>query len=204
MTLTDRVISRLVLGSIPLLALLLAGWWGSLGVAGDGPWIVWSSVAGLLLGVVLDATVLRRWTLSLFDMSMSALFGVALFYSVGIYGMFMGMPAVNLLVGVAGGYIVGRRAVLHDESAGEARGERRRVSAVASVLMAGLCCATAWLALTDPYTAGDLKGMLGLGSTPSRVQLWSFSIAGGLTLVVMEYAFTTIAALWAARSRTVA
>jgi hypothetical protein len=185
-------------------ALLLAGWWGSLAIAGDGPWIMWCALGGIVLGVILDATVLRRWTLSLFDLSMPALVGVALFYSVGIYGMFMGMPAVNLLVGVAGGYVVGRRAVLHGESADGASVERRRVSAAASVLMALLCCATAWLALSDPYTAGDVRGMLGLGFTPSRMQLWTLSIVGGLALVAMEYALTTVAATWAARLRKVA
>lgn len=204
MTLTDRLVSRIVLGAAPLLALLLVGWWGSLAIAGDGPWIPWCAFGGIVLGAMLDATLLRRWTLSLFDLSMPALVGIALFYSIGIYGMFMGMPAINLLVGVVGGYVAGRRAVLHGESADEASSERRRASLVSTVLMALLCCSTAWLALSDPYTAGGVRGMLGLAFTPSRTQLWILSITGGLALVAVEYVLTMLAATWASRRHEVA
>jgi len=203
-TLADRMVSRLVLGAVPPVTLMLAGWWGSLGVAGDGPWIAWSAFAGLALGVVLDATLLRRWVVSLYGLPTPALLGVALFYSVGIYGMFMGMPVANLLVGLVGGFAVGRRAALRGEAADEASSERRSVCVAASALMAALCCATAWLALSDPYTAGDLRGMLGLGFTPSSAQMWLFAVVGGVTLVGVEYVLTRASTLWAASLRSAA
>lgn len=197
MTSADAVFSRLVLGTIAPVCLLLAGWWGLLGVAGDGPWIPWTASAGLALGILLDVTVLRRWIGSVYDLSTFALLGVGVFYSVGIYGLFMGMPVANLLVGAVGGFIVGRRAALRDVAAGDASSQQRAVAAGASALMAALCCATAWLGLSDPYTAGDLRGMLGLGFTPSLGQLWVLAVVGGMSLVATEYLLTWAAARWA-------
>jgi hypothetical protein len=199
MTSADRVFSRLVLGAIAPVTLMLVGWWGSLGIVGDGPWVAWSAFAGPVLGVLLDATLLRRWVDSLYDLSIPALFGVSLFYSVGIYGIFMGMPVANLLVGLVGGFAVGRRAALRGEAADEAYGERRTACVGASALMGALCCATAWLGLSDPYTAGDLRGMLGLGFTPSSDLLRLLAVVGGVTLVGMEYLLTWAGARWAAR-----
>jgi hypothetical protein len=199
MTGFDRAVSRLVLGTVVPVALMLTGWWGSLGILGDGPWIMWSTAGGLALGGALDATFLRRWLDSLYNLSASALLLVAIFYSVMIYGMFMGLPVVNLLVGVGGGFVVGRRAAALGVTASVASAERRRVCVTASVLMAVLCCATAWLALSDPYTAGDVRGMLGLAFTPSADQLRLLAVVGGITLVGVEYVATAVTAGWAAR-----
>jgi hypothetical protein len=198
----DRSFSRLVLGAIVPVLLMLVGWWGSLGIGGDGPWIRWSALAGLVLGCLINATLLRRWTVSLYDLTVPALLGVAVFYSVMIYGVFMGFPVVNLLVGVAAGFVVGRRAVLGEKPGVAAGRERRRASVAAALLMAALCAVTAWLALTDPYTAGDVRGMLGLSFTPSVDQLRLLALLGGVALVVTEYAATSVTAGWAARLRS--
>lgn len=204
MTGLDRTVSRLVLGVVAPVTLVLAGWWGALGVLGDGPWVMWAAAGGLVLGGALDVTLLRRWLDTLYDLPAPVLLLVAVFYSVMVYGMFMGFPVVNLLVGITGGFVVGRRAATLGETVRVASLERRRVCLVASALMAVLCCVTAWLALSDPYTASDVRGMLGLGFTPSADQLRLLAATGGAALVVVEYAATAAAARWAARLGSVA
>lgn len=195
----ERVISAVVLGVCAPVVLMLVGWWGSLGLAGDGPWIAWSALGGLCAGLLLDATLLRHWLMRLYELPWAALLGVALFYSVMVYGVFMGFPPANLLVGIFGGFVVGRRAAQLHEPVDQAVVERRRAAVVAAAIMGVLCCATAWLALRDPYTASSLRGMFALPFTPSAAQLVALTIVGGISLVAAEFGATGVTARWAAR-----
>lgn len=42
----ERSVSRAVLGACAPVALMLAGWWGSLALLGDSPWIPWAALIG--------------------------------------------------------------------------------------------------------------------------------------------------------------
>jgi hypothetical protein len=195
----DRAISLMVLGPIAPVALMLTGWWGSLGLLGDGPWIPYGALGGIALGLVLDATFLRRWVGSLLTLRMPALLGVAVFYSVMVYGFFMGLPVANVLVGVAGGYVAGRRATLFAESPEQARRETRSIAAIATGILFLLCCATAWMALSEPTIATELRGMLALPFTPTSTMIYALILVGGPALVAAEYGATLATARWAAR-----
>lgn len=194
----DGIISRLVLGPIAPVTLMLVGWWGSLGVFGDGPWIAPSAVGGLLLGLALDFTLLRTWARSLLDLRTPPLAGVALFYSVMIYGFFMGMPVANLIVGIVGGYISGRKAVIGRRRPDAASRDARLVALLATLLLAALCFATAWLALHQPSIDRELRGMLALPFTPTMSMIWALILGGGATLLIAEYYATLATARWAA------
>jgi hypothetical protein len=195
----DRAVSLTVLGPVAPVALLLTGWWGSLGLLGDGPWIPYCALGGAGLGLLLDATLLRSWTGSLLRMRMPALVCVAVFYSVMIYGFFMGLPVANLLVGVAGGYVAGRRATLLAEPPQQARRELLGIAGFATGMLFALCCATAWMALSEPTIASQLKGMLALPFTPTRAMIYALIVVGGFGLVAAEFGGTLATARWAAR-----
>ena len=194
----DRAVSRIVLGTIAPVSLMLAGWWGSLGLFGAGPWIAQSALGGVAIGLVLDLTVLRTWLGSLFAQRMPALIAVGAFYSAIIYVMFMGFPVMNLSVGIAGGYVVGRRAALVPGSRSRAFREARLVARVASLMLFVLCCGTALLALGEATIATEVQSMLGLPFTPSAAAIRALIVVGGVGLVVTEYGATILAARWAA------
>jgi hypothetical protein len=178
---------------------MLAGWWGSFGLLGESGWIGPIALTGLALGLALDVTALRRRLGSLFELPMPALFGVATFYSVMIYGAFMGFPVVNAFVGIAGGYVVGRRAVLASELPEQARREARAVASFATGVLFALCCATAWLALREPTLPTELRHMFSLPFTPTESMIYVLIVAGGLGLVAAEYGATLATARWAVR-----
>ena len=162
MTTSDRVFSRLVLGTIAPVVLMLTGWWGTLGVLCDHPAIGPAALGGFALGVALDLTALRRRLDSLFDLGLVALSALALFYSVMIYGFFMGLPVFNLIVGFAGGHVVGRRTALVCLPAEQTIRESRLVAAIATSILAVLCVATAWMALNEATLDSEMQHMLGL------------------------------------------
>lgn len=193
----ERALSRISLGAIVPVVLLLTGWWGSFGILGDGPWIPWAAFGGLALGVLLDLTVLRRHLGSLYVLPSWAVFAVALFYSVMIYGFFMGFPVPELLVGLAWGFVVGRQRA--DRLAGDDRAQAalRIASRGAACIMFALCCVTAWLALRELSIASEVRGMLGLSFTPSTNALRALSLFGGLGLVALQYGAVRLGAKWA-------
>jgi hypothetical protein len=195
----ERWVSRVVLGAITPVALMLAGWWGSLGLLGDSPWIPWATLAGLAIGLVLDLTLLRRWLAGLYRLSRPALTAVAIFYSVMIYGFFMGLPIANLLVGAGWGFAVGRRHVGEDVRAGQPRNDVVYAASAAATIMFVLCCTTAWIALREPTIGWEMRGMLGLSFTPSWGEMSAVAVLGGFGLVVLGYSVTASVAGWAAR-----
>ncbi|HEY5555009.1 MAG TPA: hypothetical protein VIK43_08805 [Cellulomonas sp.] len=194
LTWLDRAISRLVLGAFAPVVLLLAGWWGTLGVLGDNPAIGPAALGGLALGVTLDLTVLRKRLDSLFDLRPTALGGLALFYSVMIYGFFMGLPVCNLVVGLFGGYVVGRKAALHGLSPERAVPAARVTAAVATSILAVLCVATAWMALHEPTIGLQMRGMLGLPFEVTTPMIYATIVGGGTALLAAQYSGTILIA----------
>lgn len=177
-----RWVSRIVLGTIVPVMLFLTGWWIPylLGVSELVP--VLASI-GFVLGVIADVTLLRHRLDSLYRLPVAAQAAIATFYTVMIYGFFMGLPVPVLLVSIGWGY-----AVVTALAAGDADPRRARWAARGSAaLMLVACLATAWLAFREPWIAGEVRGMLGLSFTPSLVSLVIASVLGGLGLVAIAY-----------------
>ncbi|NTW29478.1 MAG: hypothetical protein HGA39_08990 [Coriobacteriia bacterium] len=198
MTLSDRVFSRVVLGTIAPVCLLLTGWWGSFGLLGESAIIGPAAAGGLALGILLDATVLRKRLDSLFDLGLPALSALALFYSVMIYGFFMGFPVFNIIVGLAGGHVIGRRAAQKHLPAERTSRDTRRVAVTATSILAALCVATAWMALNEPTMGSELRGMLGLPFEVTWPMIYAIIIVGGAVLLAAQYGGTILTARRAA------
>jgi hypothetical protein len=194
LTWLDRASSRLVLGAVAPVILLLTGWWGTLGVLGDNPAVGPAALGGLALGVTLDLTVLRKHLDSLLDLRPIALGALALFYSIMIYGFFMGLPVANLLVGLVGGYVVGRKAALHGWSPERARPAARVTAAIATSILAVLCVATARMALNEPTIGLQVRGMLGLPFEVTRPMIYATIVGGGAALLAAQYSGTILIA----------
>jgi len=194
LTWLDRASSRLVLGAVAPVILLLTGWWGTLGVLGDNPAIGPAALGGLALGVTLDFTVLRNRLDSLFDLGPIALGVLALFYSIMIYGFFMGLPVGNLLVGLVGGYAVGRKAALHGSSPESAVTAARVTAGIVTAILAVLCAASAWMALNEPTIELQVRGMLGLPFEVTRSMIYATILGGGTALLAAQYSGTILIA----------
>mgnify|MGYP001238885973 FL=1 len=190
----------IVLGSIAPIALMLLGWWGTLWLLGDTPWIPWMAGAGFLAGLTLDATILRSRLGSLYTIPWPALVCVAVFYSVLIYGFFMAFPVPNLIVGILGGFVVGSRHGGDRIRTLSAEHDARIAAVVSAGILFVLCCVTAWLALTEPTITSQVQHMLGLPFEPTIGLLRVVTLIGGLGLVAVEYFATLATADWARRA----
>lgn len=201
MSTADTFVSRSVLGFIAPIALMLTGWWGTFLAHGSEPAIAAMAITGLVVGLALDATVLRRRLDSLFSMTDRALLAVALFYSVGIYGFFMGFPVFNAGVGALGGYVVARRAKAMGWSRERARRDAREVAMTATWILGALCAATAYLALNEPTIGSQLQGMFNLPFAVERPTIYAIIVVGGAGLLAVQYGATLLTARWSTNGR---
>ena len=181
------LLSIVVGGILPILG-LLAGWWGSYTWLPTSV-IPWVALAGLALGLVLDALFLKHLVAWFKKASWQVWAAVFLFYAVGLYGMFMGVPVINALLGLPAGFLVGQRLVWIGKP-GEAAGVARRTAWFTTGVLAVACIASSWLALRDPYTAGNLEGMLGLNFAVTPGMIWGIILVGGAGLLAFNWFIT--------------
>lgn len=187
-------VSRLVLGTIAPVVGLLTGWWGTylVGATDLTPGL---AVLGFTLGLLADVTLLRRRLDSLYALSTPVQLGIAGFYTVMIYGFFMGFPVPVLLVSLGWGYATAHR--LGSSDGGQQ--PIRWASLGSAGLMLLACTATAWLAFREPWIATEVRGMLGLSFTPSLMSLVGATLVGAVMLVASAYLIPRAMFAWRTR-----
>jgi hypothetical protein len=185
----ERLFLNIIIGLVAPIILMLAGWWGSLPFVPEGS-IMYFALGGLLLGLLVDVLFLRRWVRKAYSFPVAWFVLVYLFYSVCLFGFFMGMPAFNLVMGVMGGYYTGLclRHANRDQAAVEITA--RRTALFAAVVLGAVCLASWVLAYQEATIASEIKGMFSLKKEISRETILGLSAAAGIGLVVIEYYLT--------------
>lgn len=183
----DTVVSWIVLGPILPVSFTLAGWWGAVLLREGIPVIIGAFAGGLLLGVTLTLTVFRRWVGSLFALSSRALGFVALFYSILIYGAFMGLPLFNSAVGFVGGLVFGHRADVRGYPPERVRWMAHRWAIGATLLLLVFCLASAGLALNEASAGSEIQHMFRLPFEVTHDRLVLLLVGGGLGLLAFQY-----------------
>lgn len=179
----------LMFAAVLPITLFLAFWWGSVGhVASNN--IFKLAFLGLILGLVLAKFAYKTIYESIYDYPISGLASVYVFYSICIFGFFMGVPIFNLLLGIpAGAYIAHR---LKNKSADEKQMVKgiAKTARFTAYVMIFVCLSSAYFALTDKTTAANLEGMFSLGFHITQTMLWVGTVIGGLALVYLQYLIT--------------
>ena len=186
----ETVIIGLIFGAVPVIAGSLAGWWLSIFLVPE-PLIPAVALVGFLIGVLIDAVFLKRWTSRAYSLPPIVWVGIYLFYSVGLFGMFMGVPVFNVGLALPAGFFIGAYLVHQSAQVPQVQQAARRLSMVTTCIMAMVCVASAIIALSDPYTAGSLEGMLGLGFSVTVPMIVAITLVGGGILLVMQWWLTS-------------
>jgi hypothetical protein len=178
----DRFVLWLILAPLAPLTGLLLCWWGAYAFLPE-VWIPFVAISGLLAGLLVDAFFLNR----LLDRRLSLLFWAAvfLFYSIGTFGFFMGVPVFNALLAVPAGFVIGSRLAAQGAGTPQAGRAAHRTAWFTSAVLALICAASAFLALASPSTPSDLRGMLGLGFEPGWGMLIGLILVGGAALLAL-------------------
>jgi hypothetical protein len=186
MTWPDRVLLALIYAPALPALLLLLGWWGSLLLALD-TWVPVAALTGLAVGVLLDLALFRGWMAAGYRMPQAVMALLYVLYSVCLFGFLMGVPVGNILPGLLAGVYAARRASAEGLDRARAVAYLRRVAWFCVLVLALACMASAALALRDPYTSDNLRGMLGLSFKVTAAMVYGLILVGGGLLLVAEY-----------------
>jgi hypothetical protein len=194
----EKILLFVILGGIAPIGLFLGGWWGAY-LLGPEDLIPLFMLFGLGLGLLVDLLFLRGWIESAYHLHPIVLAAIYLFYSVGTFGFFMGVPVFNILWGPLAGFYTGRRLKLHNSD--QSKTIIHRVSLFTTFVLAVACLAALFLAASETTLAVNINGMLadmlGLKTSFNNQTILLLSVIAGTGIVVLEYFLTRAAARFA-------
>ncbi len=187
-----------IIGPVLPLFLFLAGWWSSLLFVKEEVVFVYGLI-GLGLGCIIDI-ILRRQIKRAYWWKQGVLVLIYLFYSIGFFGFFMGVPIFNLAVGALAGVFMGRRF----SHCGVTRVQLQEASTSFAFFTAAkmvlVSMAAAYFATKDLRdTALNLRSMLKLEFVPTNQAIIALIVAGGTGLVLTQYWIAKKLTHWAYR-----
>jgi hypothetical protein len=151
--------------------------------------------AGIIAGIILDIIFVRRIMSVLFELPFWIFAAIYIMFSIFIYGMFMGLPVPELVMGIAAGYYWGRRIYITGIASSERESLIKKVPLFASLIMTLVCISSAFLALNEKTIGEELHNMLNLGFVPGKNLIISGIIIGGSALILIQYFITRIVIL---------
>ncbi len=192
----ERLYLMIMVGLVFPILLGLAGWWGSLPFVPEDT-IQYFALGGFMLGVLADILLLRSWVHNALRVPLIWPVLVYLFYSVGMFGFFMGVPAFNVIMGPLGGYYMGMRLRAKNSDQLEVEKTARQSGLFTALILAIACTASLVIAWQDPSLEANISGMFALAQPLSKTTILALSGAAGLGLVMLEYTITRAAVKFA-------
>lgn len=188
----DKIIFGLIFGAVIPIFTFLLFWWTSIPFVKNGKVVLIISLAGLLTGLVIDFLIKRFRNIDFFKISPKLLIGIYIFYSIGLFGFFMGVPVFHPLLGIIAGYYWGRRLISQQADNESFPSEIKKISMFTSIIICFICISSATISLIDKYTADNLRGMFNLPFDITFPMLLGFVITGGILLIVIQYWLTKV------------
>lgn len=185
----ERSILGLILAPLMPLTFLLGGWWLAYVFLPES-WIFLGALSGLLLGLLLDFPLLKKWLNDAGALAMPFWAVLFVFYSIGLFGFFMGVPVFNLVLALPAGFILGSRLASRHADETKLRVVSRRASGFTTFVLALICMASAMIALADPFTEANLQGMLALPFDVTRGMVIGLIAVGGVVLLLLNWLLT--------------
>jgi hypothetical protein len=179
----------IVFGAVPVIAFFLAGWWISIPLVPESR-IFLGALAGLFLAIFVDVMFLRGWVRRAYSMKTWVWQAVYLFYSVGMFGFFMGVPVFNVILGLPAGVFVGRWLAHSGADSTHMQKVAREVAVFTASILGLVCIASGSIALANRSTASDLQSMLGLPFHVTPVMIIGLILGGGTMILALDWWLT--------------
>ena len=159
-------------GGIPIIIGFLSGWWFSIPLV-PVSCIPICAITGLVTGILVDLFFLKTWVRNAYSMKPTVWMIIYLFYSVGMFGFFMG------------GWLAYIRA-----DSNQIKKTARRSALFTTSVLALICIASATIALTSSSTASELQNMFSLSFRITQEMLIGIILCGGIILLFLQWQLT--------------
>jgi hypothetical protein len=181
-----------IIGLIFPILFFLLFWWSSFLLGCNDKTISILALTGLGMGLLIDFVIHLFWKINIYQIPETVLIAVYVFYSLCMFGFFMGVPVFHPLLGIMAGYYWAKRILFYKYPYGTYKSEIKRVSRFTAIVMGAISLCSAAIALIDKYTTSNLKGMLNLPFDIPMPWLVISIVLGGLLLIWFQYRLTKI------------
>ena len=180
----ERLFLGLVLGILPPIFGLLTLWWTTAAFLSDHL-VIFAAAVGLAAGLFVDFFFLKKWVAGAYDLGIWIWIGIHIFYSIGLFGFFMGVPVFNLALALPAGFFIGSKLAHQRVDSEQFIQLKHRTGVFTTLVMTIICLASAVIALIDPYTAANLQGMFQLSFVVTPMMIIGLIIVGGSVLIIL-------------------
>ena len=182
----DKLLFSVLFGIVMPILCFIIFWWGTFIFTDNHKVIIIAALSGLGIGILISLLMKLIRKPDIYSVSIPELILVYLFYNGVLFTMFMGIPVFHLVLGVIAGYYWAKYMIHHKEIT-DHEGEIRRISTFTAIVIGIVCLFSAAVALISKSTSEDLKNMFNLPFDISRPLLITFIVAGGLSLIIIQY-----------------
>lgn len=188
----DKIFFGLIIGSIfPILfCILFVSTWFYFDKSEDRVLVYF--FAGLLPGLIVTLKFLKGWIERRYNLPLWFVAGNYIFCNICLYGLFMGFPVFNLVLGLMAGYYFGIRIQFKNIHPDKRSKLINQVSLFTGFIMTLICFSSGYIALSGIGVGKDLQSMLGLGFEVTKPMIWIVTLIGGLSLVLSQIVVTKI------------
>ena len=148
------------------------------------------ALAGLAVGIILDAVFLRRPVKNAYRINNKILIALYIFYSIGVLGFCMGVPILNFGVGIVAGFYTARKMQCTKADRIQRNRNIKRTAIFSAVIMMAMCCLTGTWALIGGMIGSKLESTL-LSFTFTVPVIVGMVFMGGLILCLLQYWLTS-------------
>jgi hypothetical protein len=182
----------LILAPLAPITGLLGFWWTSYALLPER-WISFCAFSGLALGILADIFILKKRITRAYQFGMIFWITIFLFYTVCVFGFFMGMPVFNTALAIPAGFIVGGKLARKTADRSQVRTVALRTCIFTTIVLAFICATSAILALSEATLPAELEGMLALPFTVTWGMIWGIILVGGTGLLAINWLLTSLA-----------
>ena len=180
----DKLFSFIIIETILFILPLLTFWWSFYLLE----WNIFFGVAiAIMVIIILNIILLKNLIKNFYNINKFLLMLMHLFYSVCIFGFFMGVPIFNVIPGILSGIYIGRKSGINNYSTKVFNDKLLKYNIFSSIVLTLICFCSAYIALTDKYTASNLEGMFNLNFHITNSMLWIIIILGAIILLLIQY-----------------
>ena len=187
MTKIEKLFLYILVGGFLPLAGFLTGWFSSYKLFRNEAAIPIASIAGITAGLILDGVFLKKWVHSAYQSDLRLWMALYIFYSVCVFGFFMGVPVPNLFLAIPAGIFLGGKLTQTTNEPGKVKTITRKAEWFTSLILTGICISSAWLALRDPTTGDNLEGMLRLPFHVTQPMIVALILVGGSGMLAANW-----------------
>ena len=182
----------LILAPLAPIAGLLGFWWTAYALLPER-WISFCAISGLVLGILVDIFILKNLIARAYQFGMIFWTAIFLFYTVGVFGFFMGMPVFNAALAIPAGFIVGGKLARETANQSQVRAAALQTCIFTTIVLTFICATSAILALSEATLPAQLEGMLALPFPVTWGMIWGIILVGGAGLLAVNWLLTGLA-----------